>query len=217
MGAFGWDRLVNGVKISPAVRQSFEFFCDPKSRNKRIHITMIGDAVSLCKNAENHSGCDDITQFNPSNKKNLCRNCGRVMLAMQDPDKVHDDIVKRAKKTLSRPEATVKHKRLEAHKKSLSKTKADFMEALEKTENTTIRLPDEIGPEEHSLNEALKLATPIITAVRKSAVLNLDRVMNEWRKLPPNSNQEFTLVQQAQHLKHLIIAIDQIKSFPKQT
>jgi hypothetical protein len=217
MGNFGWDRVVNGVNFPPQVREKFTFFRDPESRNQKIHITMIGESEALCNNSVCESGFEIIDKFNAGTKKNLCRNCGRVMLSVINKEDVHDDIVKRAKRTVTRPKKSSKHKRLEAHEKSLRKTKEDFMRAMEKTENSTIKLPDEVGPEKDSLNETLGLTAPILTVLRKSAVMNLDRIMNEWRRLPPNSNGEFTLVQQAQHLKQLIVSIDQIRSFPKQT
>lgn len=217
MASFGWHRVDGKINLPKSAIAGFDFFVDPRSRHKKVHVSVAGEEVSLCNNAVYNDDCTIADPQSKSQMKNMCRNCGRVLLSMQDEEGNNNDVVKRAKKTLSRPEISMKHKRLEAHKKALSKTRDDFTRAMEKTSKSTIKLPDEISSEHSSLSELLSMSATVLTTIRRSANLNLDRVMHEWKKLPPNSDQEFTLVQQAQHLKQLISAVDQIKSFPKQT
>lgn len=218
MSDFGWSKVNGGLKVPSDMKDQTYFFQDMDSRHKRIHISLIGEVSSLCNNSEfNDASCTQINEVTSSLKKKICKNCVRIVMGMSTDD-TRDHAVSQAKKTVTRKSKNAaKHKRLEAHQRSLSKTKEDFMAALEKTGSSTITLPDEIGPEQHSLNESLAVTNQTLPTLRKAATMNLERVTNEWRKLPPNSNEEFTLMQEAHHLKHLIAAIDQIKAFPKRT
>lgn len=206
-------KLINGIRISPEIEDTINFWQDWNSRHKKIHISINGQETSLCNNAEyDETTCSAIEQMNSETKKLLCRNCGRIAGTLS-PNQTRDHTVKEAKKTVSRQtKKTVKHKRLQGHQKALSKTREDFMKALEATPISTI----EISEEQESLNEALSATNITLTTLRRCAIMNLDRIMNEWRKLEPRSPKEFILIQQSQKLKLLINAIDEIKSFPKQ-
>lgn len=212
MNKRGWHRIETGINISTSEAKGYTFFFDPKSKTKRVHAVINGEEIPICNGTAINDSCTIIEFGSKKYKESLCKNCARILLSMED---AQNDVVKRAKKTISRPDKTSKHKRLDSYQKALSKTKEDFQEAMVKANQNNIKLPEEIGCEEESLQEILRLATPIFTKIRQTAVLNLDRVMNEWRKLPANDTKEFTLIQQAQSLKQLIANIDQIKGFPK--
>lgn len=219
--SYGWDKLDEGFKIDKKLKDKIQFFKDPSSRNKRIHIKLVTDETSLCNNSELFTQhCIEIPQITPPVKKALCKNYARILMTM-NPDDTRDQTVKTALNTLSRkPKSKTKHNRLDRFAKALDRTPedmlADMEDAAKKAAASTITLPDEIGPEEYSLTTALASTNPAVTVLKKAAIMNLDRVLAEWKQLAPENPNSFGLIQRACQLKELIQAIDKIKGFPKQ-
>lgn len=211
---FGWKRLEDeGISITKDIKNIIKFIKHAGVKREIIHAFYNGEKQSICGNYEREDGQEEINQFTPPLKEKLCRNCAKSIAKLQSSD-TNDVNVKAAKKTLSKKKIKKPaHKRLERYRQALDKTQEDMLEDIEKTAKTSIELPNEIGPEEHTLNEALSATIPLLVNVRKSAIMNMDRILNEYKKSPPNNPEELNILQQINQLKTLTCSIDNIKEF----
>lgn len=205
----GWDKQLNISKFPQDILETIFLWQDLNSRHQKVHIAINGEETSLCNNSEYNPQTSQLEES--TTKKRICLNCLRIASGL-DANKTRDYTVKNAKKTLNRnSENSAKHKRLAAHHKALSKTPDDFRAALEKTKNNTITLQSEVTNHEESLRESLAITAATLTATRQSAVLNLERVMQSWKKC--KAVDTFTIIQEGQKIKDLIQAVDVIKGF----
>jgi hypothetical protein len=225
MGAnsFGWNHVRNGVSITDKLFDIIEFWKNPKQRKDRksIHAKYINENISLCGNCYMDSsdleGWEKIEDFDSSVKSQVCLNCLRTIGMLQSSDTA-DNNVRQAKKTVSKASSSIakKNKRLERYRKNLKKSKEDIEKTIKETQHNIVALPDEIGPEEHSLQNALNAASKLLGEIRKCACLNLDRTMKEWKEIPADSPQDIHIILQAKAIKDLIVAIDKLRAYPKQ-
>lgn len=211
---FAWKRLEDqGISITKDIQKIVKFIKHVGRKRDVIHAYYNGEDKSICGNSERDEGTEEVSRFTPPLKKILCRNCAKSIAKLQSSD-TNDANVQAAKKTVSKKKTKKSaHKRLERYREALSKTQEDMLEDIQSAARTNIQLPNEIGPEEHILNESVSAATPFLTNIRKSAVLNMDRLMNVWKKSPPNDPEELATLQQINRLKTLINSIDNIKDF----
>ena len=196
MGKGGWDKIKS--KLPQSVLDTVYFWQDLNSRNKRTHISINGQETSLCNNSEFNDLTCSTTELSEA-KDSICKNCLRIAGGLNTSD-TRDFAVKSAKKTVSRAAASspahAKHKRLQAHQKALSRDSDDFMEALQKhaPKKKTIELPSEVTEEQQSLQEAMAMSSTVLTTLRRCAVLNLERVMQQWKRCDPRDT--FIIIQE---------------------
>lgn len=220
MGSFGWDKLATKpekISFPKETKETVFFWKYLNSRNERIHISFVGTKESLCNNTEyKESECEAVEQPNTNaQKKKLCQNCARILSTLS-PEELNNHNIREAKRTVSKSKSkkskkyTKQNQRLQNYKQALNKTTDDFREAMEKKTATIIQQISE----DSSLPEALNSVSQSLTILRKHANNELDQVVNDWKKIEPGNSKEFALIQKSQQLKHLVQAIDFIKSFP---
>lgn len=210
-GLGGWGIMKNG-KIKPEILDTIYFWIDLKSKYNRTHISLIGETESLCRNLDNTTIKTTETEYDPKSKS-ICKNCLRIAFGL-DPDTLNNQNVKKALKTVSKNKAS--NKRLDSYRKVLNKSKSEMQADMEKAVNSSnLKLPDEISQDKESLTEVINASLPALSLVRKTAVLNLDRTVNEFKKADPDSN-DYEIIKETHNIKSLIKAIDQIKQFIKQ-
>jgi len=214
LGKGGWGRTKGSKKISDEVLETIYCWKDIKSRHKRIHISLIGESEALCGNIDiQDTIARENVDYDPK-AKTFCQNCLRVALGL-DPESVNNQTVKQALKTVSKKKSK-STKRLNNYRKVLSKSKSEMQADMEKAFNeSSVKLPTEITSDKESLLEAINASLPVLSMVRKTAMLNLDRTVSEFKKADPDSN-DYEIIQETHNIKSLVKAIDKIKQFAKQ-
>jgi len=209
MSKGGWDKKLNVSEFPKDILETIFFWKDLNSRHQKVHIAINGEINSLCNNSEYNPQTSQLEES--TTKKKICLNCLRIASGL-DTNKTRNFTVNNAKKTVNRnAEHSAKHKRLAAHHKALSKTPEDFRAALEKTKNNTVTLQNDITNDKECLRESLAITAATLTATRQSAVLNLERVMQSWKKC--KTGETFGIIQEGQKIKELIQAVDVIRGF----
>ena len=212
---FGWLKTKNGFTIPKQVMNSLNSWKLKDTAGKSIHLSLINDPTSLCGGYDtNEVEIIEIDNLTASDKKLFCKNCARVAMGL-NPEDINNNTVKQALKTVSKKK-TSKGNRLDNYSKILRKSKDEMQADMEKVVNkSNIKLPDEISQDRESLVEVITSSLPILSIIRKTAILNLDRTVGEFKKADPDSN-DYEIVRETHNIKSLVKAIDQIKQFIKQ-